>query len=84
MVDPSLGFKLLSIPDAPSLNLPPNKSRGSFFFFADFFDACWSDDGGFVAEGVSDEGEDGGDFFVVEHFEGRSGFSWRGARRTFW
>ena len=45
----------------------------AFCFFADFFDARWSDDGGFVAEGVSDEGEDGGNFFVGEHFEGRHG-----------
>ena len=45
----------------------------AFCFFADFFDVCWSDYGGLVAEGVSYEGEDGGDFFVREHFERRHG-----------
>ena len=42
----------------------------------DFFDAYWSDDGGFIATGVSYEVEDGGVFFVREHSEGRRGFSW--------
>ena len=37
---------------------------------ADFFDFGGGDDGGPVAEGVSHVGEDGGDFFVGELFEG--------------
>lgn len=41
--------------------------------FADGFDFGGGDDGGFVAEGVSDVGEDGGEFIVGELSEGGHG-----------
>ena len=41
--------------------------------FADGFDFGGGDDGGFVVEGVSDVGEDGGEFFVGELSEGGHG-----------
>ena len=37
MVDFTLGHKLLSIPDAPSVNLLPNKSRVGFLFLRGLF-----------------------------------------------
>lgn len=49
------------------------KSRLGFGGFADLFDFGGGDHGGFVAEGVTDVGEDGGDFFVGELFEGGHG-----------
>ena len=41
----------------------------AFCFFAHFFDGGRSDNRGFVAEGVSNKGEDGGDFLVGEVFK---------------
>ena len=41
--------------------------------FTDFFDFGGGDHGGFVAEGVADVGEDGGEFFVGELLEGGHG-----------
>ena len=49
------------------------KALLGFCGHADFFDFGGGDDGGFVAEGVSDVGEDGGDFLVGELFEGGHG-----------
>ena len=37
MVDYTVGYKLLSIQDAPSVNLLPNKSRVGFLFLRGLF-----------------------------------------------